>query len=725
MLNLSLTRLKMAMLCALATPVGMIQAADNSCHIADDSQIIYVNAAAGGRNDGSSWQNAYRQIEDALSQAAATDASEQIWLAAGEYSPVGGSYLLPANVSLYGGFAGHEKKLKKRKIGKNLTKLTANGHSGHILFADSAEKLLISGVTISGGQLSEADFNDSRSVHNNVSGAALLAYDSQVTLCESKFVNNQSRQFGGAVYLEGGKLAVFNSKFKHNRVVRGDSEVHDDLTEADTDGGAIAVNDADSVTIVNSVFRRNAAGDDGGAIAIRRANVAIVDSKFINNKAMGAILSTALPSATDDFITGFGGALAVHNEYPGQMSGDHSRQVSIEGSTFKGNRSSIAGAALIMGAPGSETLIRNSYFSDNGGDGVTLVSPGSNEDGIRYGNGAGAVCLVGTRAGDRHTDSTGAFVRPLHHVRVVNTDFVDNEAAYSGALTFISLDAEVVDSQFKHNLGRSRAGALWNQNFFGLFDQFAGLTPEFGTVTINDSFFYDNKTLGLLETMQAKIFKGVASDKEQTYGGGAISNDLAGQMVINGSTFMDNVAENGDGGAIHNGTTPVVFYGNLGAPRTYESSLEVNNSLFINNQVQGDGSGGAIGNGGNRANGELLGADDTDLAESVKGSNSTVKRSLFIDNSSVVVGGAIANFNGSILNASDNVFAHNKAAQGGALASIGRVQNNAELNSQGNLLIGNQAEQDEGIYSVYSVDNVDGVSVGAVSVGAVQDEQGQ
>ena len=76
--------------------------------------VIFVNADAIGNNDGTSWENAFTDLQDAL---AASEGGAQIWVAAAMYTPDGpagnrkATFQLISGVGLYGGFAGGETEL--------------------------------------------------------------------------------------------------------------------------------------------------------------------------------------------------------------------------------------------------------------------------------------------------------------------------------------------------------------------------------------------------------------------------------------------------------------------------------------------------------------------------------------------------------------------------------------------------------------------------------------
>lgn len=90
------------------------------------SNVIFVSAAASGLNDGSSWANAYVNLQDAIFNATTNDT---IWVSQGTYYPDQGvgytnnnrshSFVLKNNLTILGGFNGSETTVAQRNWALN------------------------------------------------------------------------------------------------------------------------------------------------------------------------------------------------------------------------------------------------------------------------------------------------------------------------------------------------------------------------------------------------------------------------------------------------------------------------------------------------------------------------------------------------------------------------------------------------------------------------------
>lgn len=203
-------------------------------------QTIYVNHAATGANDGTSWANAYTNLKSALS---ATLDNEAVWIAGGTYTPHAtdrvASFLITSNnVQLYGGFNGTETLLSERNVFTNKTILSGdlsgnddatisftnplrNDNSYHILIVTAAS-ISIDGLVFTGGH---ANGNSSQA-----NGAAIYKAPAVTNLkvvnCE--FKNNVSLQGGAGIHAifgtyGSGELTVDNSIFENNLATLGTS----------------------------------------------------------------------------------------------------------------------------------------------------------------------------------------------------------------------------------------------------------------------------------------------------------------------------------------------------------------------------------------------------------------------------------------------------------------------------------------------------------------------
>ncbi len=178
--------------------------------------VTYINHAATGNNDGTSWADAYTHLETAL--AAATDGDE-FWVATGTYLPnTTGSQTSPfsvnnADLKIYGGFAGTETQLSHRVLGTNETILSGDFNNNDVFPDDNyvdnfnhatktdnshniinitaaGNNLLLDGLTISNAHYTT----------NNVSGAIMKEKTvSNLTLKNCTIKNNISAAGSGLV----------------------------------------------------------------------------------------------------------------------------------------------------------------------------------------------------------------------------------------------------------------------------------------------------------------------------------------------------------------------------------------------------------------------------------------------------------------------------------------------------------------------------------------------
>ena len=137
---------------------------------------LFVRADAPAGGDGYSWANAFNTIEDAVTQAVASDGvMTEIWVAAGTYRPRppdGNAYLarqasfhLVSGIAIYGGFAGNESRREKRDPSAYASVLSGdlNGddlpafanrldNSYHVVDGSAVDRTaVLDGFTISGG----------------------------------------------------------------------------------------------------------------------------------------------------------------------------------------------------------------------------------------------------------------------------------------------------------------------------------------------------------------------------------------------------------------------------------------------------------------------------------------------------------------------------------------------------------------------------------------------
>ncbi|MFZ4621848.1 MAG: T9SS type A sorting domain-containing protein [Bacteroidota bacterium] len=295
--------------------------------------VTYVNSNASGSNNGSTWANAYTDLQSALT---ALSGGGTIWIASGTYKPGAGSptrsstFSLPSGITIYGGFAGTESSVADRDIASNVTILSGDIGTAdvttdnvyHVVTSSSGDATL-DGVTITAGRANGGGANDNGGAVNFTAGT--------LTIKNSKVTNNYCGFSGGAIYVDANATALnlTNCLFASNT--------------SNNYAGAIGLNAGGTFT--NCTFSGNTAFT-GGALYVGAATT-------INNSILWG------NTATSAFQVENGSTLnlnySCYSNSPGDMGGG------------KTTSNCITSDPLFVGS-GSYAIIGNSPCTDAGSD---------------------------------------------------------------------------------------------------------------------------------------------------------------------------------------------------------------------------------------------------------------------------------------------------------------------------------------------------------------------
>ncbi|HEY8402112.1 MAG TPA: T9SS type A sorting domain-containing protein [Cytophagaceae bacterium] len=196
--------------------------------IVSSAKIIHVKHDASGENNGTSWNDAYTSLNEAIS---ATVSGDTIWVARGVYTPENFTSfkILPGRVYM-GNFQGTETHLNQRDVTdvSAHTILDGNNSTRHILTRDNqnlgpAHEAIIDGFTIQRGRaIPDADNNPGSST-----GSAALIRGGFVTFKNCTITNNYAKA-GGAIslygffnastlYVENTRIRFFDCTFSKNQ----------------------------------------------------------------------------------------------------------------------------------------------------------------------------------------------------------------------------------------------------------------------------------------------------------------------------------------------------------------------------------------------------------------------------------------------------------------------------------------------------------------------------
>lgn len=282
-----------------------------------EAPVLFVNDSATGLNHGTSWADAYRDLQDALRAAAvATNVVTEIWVAGGTYTPDSGTmdrrltFQLADGVGLFGGFAGNETIREQRDPGAHVTTLTGDLNSDdgpdvltmqenslHVVGAEGLDaSAVLDGFVVSGGNADGAA--------DAGRGGGMLVVRGAPTITDCRFERNRAREGGGLHIRLADASAVTACTFIDNVAVqsggglfidRADPEVHEAAFTSNVAGefgGGVAVRGGGPV-FADVTLSQNEARDGGGmAVLADDGTLAIADCRFVQNIARGLPDST-------------------------------------------------------------------------------------------------------------------------------------------------------------------------------------------------------------------------------------------------------------------------------------------------------------------------------------------------------------------------------------------------------------------------------------------------
>jgi len=258
-----------------------------------EAATLYVKHDASGTNNGSSWTDAYTDLQTALTNAMSGD---EIWVAAGIYKPTTGTdvtatFQLKNDVAIYGGFTGTEDSLDQRDWGSNKTVLSgdidnndttdANGiiTSVNDINGDNAQTIvtgsgtdntsILDGFVITGGLANGDDFS------SKSTGAGMLNNAGSPTLANLIFIGNfassDDNGYGGGIFNYESSPALTNVTFSGN--------------EASWYGGGMINYSNSSPTLTNITFSSNVAYLGGGMSNFFDSSPTLTNVSFSSNNA--------------------------------------------------------------------------------------------------------------------------------------------------------------------------------------------------------------------------------------------------------------------------------------------------------------------------------------------------------------------------------------------------------------------------------------------------------
>jgi hypothetical protein len=248
--------------------------------------VIFVDASASGGNDGTTWNDAYNYLQDALTDAQVS--GDDIWVAEGTYKPDQGggqkagdreaTFHLINGVTVKGGYAGagtpnpnaRDVQVYETILYGNIGLRGNTDNSYHVVTGTGTDpNAVLDGFTITGG-------NANGSGTDMAGGGMINRPNGNPTITNCTFGGNSAGYGGGMYNFDHSSPTVTNCIFSGNSAGSGGGMYNGydstpTLTNctfsgntASSDGGGMLNHLRSDATVTNCTFSGNSAGNGGG-----------------------------------------------------------------------------------------------------------------------------------------------------------------------------------------------------------------------------------------------------------------------------------------------------------------------------------------------------------------------------------------------------------------------------------------------------------------------------
>ncbi|MBK8514429.1 MAG: hypothetical protein IPL56_19705 [Saprospiraceae bacterium] len=340
------------------------------CHFPDNIKV-YVDSAATGLNDGSSWANAFTNLQDGLNDCFV----DTICVAKGTYYPASvgrdTSFNIPDSVVMLGGFnpATGDTALADRNWVCNKTILCGDidqngdtvGNSIHVVTTINVTGVVVDGFHITGGNANAAS-------GSNAQGAGW--YSASTNQDTVDIIIRNSNIYENYSMLQGAGLAnvatVFGRLSKmsiYNSIIAGNASASNGGGFMNASENNVSANNTADLSVYNTIISGNFAANTASAV-LNRSN-RLNTNNFVSNSR---VLLTNVVIAADSSASLSPFDATIDNREAGNGMGDN--LVEVFNSIFVNNSSPY----IIRNTGTSQSTITNSILPSGVSNDATLLN---------------------------------------------------------------------------------------------------------------------------------------------------------------------------------------------------------------------------------------------------------------------------------------------------------------------------------------------------------------